>query len=93
LLFFGERVPTNFESRIETLWNAAASAVTNVFDLYGWIVPATLLAILFLGVIVLLCWAMDDLPFELPVFESVRGIFKWMRSAWQAEPGGYSLTK
>jgi hypothetical protein len=52
-----------------------------------------LLTVLFLGVIVLLCWLVEDLPFELPVFESVGGIFKWMRSTWQAERSGYSLTK
>jgi hypothetical protein len=36
---------------------------------------------------------MEDLPFELPVFEGVGGIFKWMRSTWQAERGSYSITK
>jgi len=50
------------------MWNAAVSAILNAFDAYGWIVPATLLAVLFLGVFLLLCWWMEDLPFELPVF-------------------------
>jgi hypothetical protein len=89
----GVRVPTDSDSGFGALGNAAVSAVMNAFDTYGWIVPATLLTVLFLGVIVLLCWLIEDLPFELPAFESVGGIFKWMRSTWQAERSGYSLTK
>jgi hypothetical protein len=87
------RLPTDSNSGFEALWNSTSSAVFNVFDTYGWVVPATLLAVLFLLAIGLLCWWMEELPFELPVFEGVGGIFKWMRSAWQAERGGYSLTK
>ena len=90
---WGVLVPTNSDSGFEALWNSAASAIFNVFDSYGWIVPATLLAILFLVVIVLFCWWMEDLPFELPVLEGVGRIFKWMRGTWQAKDGDNSLTK
>jgi hypothetical protein len=93
LLFLGERVPTNSDSTFESLWNVTASAVVNLIDAYGWVISATVLTILFLIVIGLICWWMEDLPFELPVFESVSGIFKWMRKTWQSERGGYSLTK
>jgi hypothetical protein len=92
-LLLGVRVPADSDSGFEAMWNAAVSAILNAFDAYGWIVPATLLAVLFLGVFLLLCWWMEDLPFELPVFEGVGGIFKWMRSTWQAERGSYSITK
>jgi hypothetical protein len=86
-------VPTDSDSGLETFWNATVSIVLNAFDAYGWIVPATILAVLFLAMIGLVCWWMEELPFELPVFDGVRGIFKWMRSSWQTERSSYSLFK
>jgi hypothetical protein len=86
-------MPADSDSGFEALWNATVSATLNAFNAYGRIVPATLLTALFLVAIGLCCWWMEDLPFGLPVAEGVGGIFKWMRSTWQAERGGYSLFK
>jgi hypothetical protein len=75
-------------SQLVAMWDAAASAITSTFDAYGWIVPAILVALLYLCLIALFCWLVEDLPFELPVFEGVGGIFKWMRKSWQGDNCG-----
>jgi hypothetical protein len=67
-------------SQLERLGDADGSVVLNVLDAYGWIVPAVLMTILLLGVVILIAWALEELPFELPVFEGIGGIFKWSRA-------------
>jgi len=68
-------------SQLVAMWDASVAAITNTLDAYGWIVPAILTTLLYLGLIALFCWLVEDLPVELPVFEGVGGIFKWMRAS------------
>ena len=68
-------------SQLVAMWDASVAAITNTLDAYGWIVPAILTTLLYLGLIALFCWLVEDLPVELPVFEGVGAIFKWMRGS------------
>jgi hypothetical protein len=75
--------------------DAAASTVFNTYEGYGWIVPASLLAVLFIGGLFLLCIWLDnvgaDLDLDFPVIESVRGIFRWTRDRWREGRGPCTL--
>jgi hypothetical protein len=79
------RVSTDGNSFLESLWNATASTICNVIDAHGWIFPALFLTVLLLGVITLFAWIVEDLPFELEIFRSIGGIFKWARAQWGPE--------
>ena len=89
---------TDWSSQVEGLWDAMATAVLNVYDAYGWVIPAVLLSLLLLvllvGVIGLLAWALaavgvDDLPVDADVFSGLagmfRGVFRWTRESWQGQ--------
>jgi hypothetical protein len=39
---------TDGNSQLVAMWDAAVAAITNTFDAYGWIVPAILVALLYL---------------------------------------------
>jgi len=67
-------------SQLEKLGDADGSVFFNILDAYGWIVPAVLMSILLFGVVILIAWAIEDLPVEFPFFEGVGGIFKWSRA-------------
>ena len=73
---------TDWSSQLEGLWDAMAAAVLNVYDAYGWVIPAVLLSVLFLGLLVFVAWLAEDLPFDLEVFQGFGGIFKWARTSW-----------
>jgi uncharacterized membrane protein YqgA involved in biofilm formation len=64
------------------LLDSAASVVLTAFETYGWIVPASLLTILFFAGLVVLCWMLDDLPLEFEVLTAPRSIFDWTRKRW-----------
>jgi hypothetical protein len=49
LLLAGGRVSADGNSQFESLWNTAAAAVFNAIDAYGWVVPALVISLLFLG--------------------------------------------
>jgi len=49
--------------------------------------------LLYLCLIALFCWWLEDLPFELSVFEGVGGIFKWMRISWREQTSGRTLER
>lgn len=70
-------------SQLEQLCDTAASAAFSVYDAYGWMVPALLLSVLFLGLLALLCWALEDLPLEPEILRGFPGIFRWSRRVWQ----------
>jgi hypothetical protein len=57
--------------------DTAVAAIANGFDTYGWPVLASLLAVLFLGVMVVVSLRTD---LELIDFESVSGIYRFVRS-------------
>jgi hypothetical protein len=78
-------VSTDGNSYFENLWNTATCTFCNVIDAYGWIVPALFLTVLLIGVIALFAWIAEDIPFDLEIFQSVGGIFKWARSQWGRE--------
>jgi hypothetical protein len=80
-------------SQLVAMWDAAVAAITNSFDAYGWVVPAILVTLLYLCLIALFCWWLEDLPFELSVFEGVGGIFKWMRISWREQTSGRTLER
>jgi hypothetical protein len=70
---------TDGSSQLEAMWDSLAAMVLNVYDAYGWIVPALLLSVLFLGLIALFAWLTEELPLDLEIFRCLGGIFKWMR--------------
>jgi hypothetical protein len=73
-------------SQLDALRDAAASAILNAYDAYGWIVPALLLSVLFLGMLGLFVWWFEDLPFEF--LDGCGGILRWTRSAWRGKGRG-----
>jgi hypothetical protein len=77
-------------SQVDGLKDAVASTVFNAVDAYGWVVPATLLTVLFIAALTLLCWVMDDLPLDLPVISGPRSIFREMRALWRDKGAGSS---
>jgi len=98
LLLLEAGMSTDWSSQLERLWDAMATAVLNVYDAYGWVIPAVLLSLLLLvllvGVIGLLAWALaavgvDDLPVDADVFSGLagmfRGVFRWTRESWQGQ--------
>jgi hypothetical protein len=78
-------VSADRKSVLEALWETFSSAVSTAYDVYGWIVPALLLAFLFLGVIGLIACAVEDAPFDIEVFQGDGGIFRWTRRWWRVE--------
>jgi hypothetical protein len=76
-------VSADGDSHLDGLWDAAASVVFNAYNAYGWVLPAALLSLLFLGALVLFCWLLDDLPFDLQVIKGPRWIFRWTRAGWR----------
>ncbi len=76
------------KSLCEGLWDTFSSAVFNAYDGYGWILPALLLTILLLGVLVLIACAMEDLPFDVEMFDGIEGIFRWTRRWWKGNRRG-----
>ena len=82
-LILGAAVAADGNSQLERLWDAAAAGLCNIYDAYGWGVPAVLLSMVFLGLRALLAWALEDLPVDLEVFQGFGGIFRWMRSRWR----------
>lgn len=51
-------------SPLDGLWDSISSAVVSFVDAFGWILPALVLTILFLGLIALVAFWLDDLPFD-----------------------------
>jgi len=91
LIALGVSVSSDGNSQLEGLWDAAASAVLNVYDAYGWVVPALLLSLLLLGVLVLLAWALEDLPVDAEALQGFGGIFRWTRKRWREGRGSCTL--
>jgi hypothetical protein len=85
LLLAEVRVSADGRSQLDGLWDSLSTAVMNAIDGYAWILPALVLTALFFGLIVLIAWCTEDLPFELDIFEIVGGIFKWTRKWWRGE--------
>jgi hypothetical protein len=75
-------------SQLVPIWDAAVAAITNTFDAYGWIVPAVLLSVLFIALLGLVGYIMEDIPVDADVFNVFPAIFKWMRESWQGNNGG-----
>jgi hypothetical protein len=72
-------------SKLDGMSDAVSSAIITAFDSYGWVIPALFLVLLFIGVLLLIAFALGsvDIDLDLPVFESVSGIFKWARETWR----------
>ena len=66
--------------QLNGLKDVAVSAIVNVFDAYGWPILVTALAVLFLGVLLLVCYWTE---FELIEFESMSDIYRFVRSSWR----------
>jgi hypothetical protein len=83
------RVSSDGGPQLERLWDTAASTVFNVYDAYGWIVPALLLSLLFLGLLVLLLSLLaplaEGLEIEPEFLQGFGGIFRWTRESWQSQ--------
>ena len=75
---------TDQKPLFEGLWDTLSSMVFNVYDGYGWILPALLLTILLLGVLALVAYAIEDLPIDAEVFDGIGAIFRWTRRWWKA---------
>lgn len=69
-------------SLVGDLLDSAATAILNTMDCYGWIVPATILTLLFIGVLMCVCWFCEDLPLEADMFMVPKRIFRWARKKW-----------
>jgi hypothetical protein len=80
-------------SQLETMWDAVTAAIATGFNAYGRIVPAILVTLLYLSLIGLFCWWLEDIPFELPVFEGVGGIFRSIRTSWHKGTSDRTLTR
>jgi len=52
-----------------------------VYDAFGWVAATLVISLLFLGLIALVAWVMDDIPFEL--LGCFRGIFRWTREPYR----------
>ena len=70
-------------SQLEGLWDAAVAGVINAYTAWGWVVPATLLTMLFCAVVVLLCRFLEDLPLDAEVVRTPVAIFRWTRTRWR----------
>jgi len=57
-----------------------ASVISNVFDIYGWPILATLLTVVFLGAILLLSYWTE---WDLIDIESMGGIYRFVRRLWR----------
>lgn len=90
-LLLGVSVLADGNSQLEGLSDVVATTVFNAYEGYGWIVPASLLVALFLGVLYLFCIWLDNvgagLDLDFPVIESVRGIIRWTREKWREGRG------
>lgn len=69
-------------SLIGGLLDSATSVVFSAYEAYGWIVPATVVTVLFFAVFVFLCWLLEDIPLEFDVFTAPRSIFNWTHKRW-----------
>jgi hypothetical protein len=79
------RVPADSGTPLNGLWDSLSTAVVNAMDPLGWILPALILTLLFLGAVALVAWWLEDLPVELEIFQAIGGIFKWTRKWWRGE--------
>lgn len=70
-------------SQIESLWSACAGTIAQQWDAYGWVVPALLLTLVFFAAIGWLCWALEDLPVDVPLVKVPKWIFRRMRLIWR----------
>jgi hypothetical protein len=77
-------MPADGNSQFESLWDTCAATLINTWDIYGWVVPALLLTILFFAAIAQFCWALEDISSELPVCRGPKWIFHRMRLIWRA---------
>ena len=75
------------KSLLGNLVESAMLQILNAIDCYGWAVPATILTLLFLAVLVFLCWQLGEFPLEADVFSVPRRILGWARERWQISPG------
>jgi hypothetical protein len=58
----------------------------NAVNCYGWVVPATILTLLFFAVLIFICWQFEDIPLETDIFKAPQMIFSWARKKWQISP-------
>ena len=66
--------------QLEGLKEATAAAVVNIYDTFGWPIFMTLLAVLFLGVVLLIgYWTEAELD-EFPIM--VRDTYRFVRRSW-----------
>jgi hypothetical protein len=102
-LLRGVSVGTNGESQLSAAFDAVGSAIVQLYDAVGWIIPAVLLTLLFLAILcaigaalgALLGDAAEDLLTELPfecAFEGAAEIVNAVRNGSRdakAAPGAY----
>jgi len=81
-------VSADEKSLFDGLWDTLSSAVFNAYDAYGWIIPALLLTILLFAIVVLIAYAMEDIPIDVEIFHGVGAIFKWTRRRWRGDRPG-----
>src|SRR4051812_47386337 len=85
-------MPIDGNSQLESLWDTCAAAVLNTYDAYGWLLPALLLTFLFFLIFAFVCWALDDIPLDLPLLKGPAAIFRWCRKRWEPQGGILSLS-
>ena len=79
-------MPTDPGSQLDTLWDTCATALLTAWDSYAWLPPAFLLTLLFFAAVALLCWALEDIDFDVGLVEAPVAIFRWSKRTFQVRP-------
>ena len=72
-------------SQLDSLLDSVGVWFFNIYDAYGWYVPALFLTVLFFAALALLCYAMEDFPIEPCIFRAPKAIFTWTKKQWRQE--------
>ena len=70
-------------SQLNSFLDSVGTWFLNVFDGYGWYVPALLLTVLFFAAFGLLCYMLEDVPLDLEILSAPKAIFSWTKERWQ----------
>ena len=70
-------------SRLDSLLDSVGTWLFNIFDGFGWYIPALILTLLFFVIIALLCYATEDIPLDLGICRAPRAIFSWTEKRWR----------
>ena len=70
-------------SQLDSLLDSVGVWFFNIYDAYGWYVPALFLTVLFIAALALLSYVLEDIPLEPDIFRAPKAIFAWTRKRWR----------